>query len=232
MFRYGSGASPVDVHQRQRHGAAQSTTIDLHNGWTRAGRAANVTSGLGGDSHALALLIGGTLLSLLFGALVLVLATGRRRALALVREDPRALPPALHDALTGLPNRALVLDRAEQLLARVARQPGAAAGALFIDVDGFKHVNDNLGHAAGDRLLKVAGERLQAAVRDQDTVGRLGGDEFVVLVESSLERPDARPAGRPADRGGAQAGRDRPRPQERVGHGEHRRGARPLRDPG
>ena len=128
--------------------------------------------------------IGGTLLSMLLGLLVLVLGTGRRRALSLVREKTRELShQALHDALTGLPNRALVLDRAEQMLARVARQPGTVAGALFIDIDGFKHVNDNLGHAAGDRLLAVVGERLQGAVRDQDTVGRLGGDEFVVLVE-------------------------------------------------
>ena len=86
-----------------------------------------------------------------------------------------------------MPNRALVLDRAEQLLARAARQPGMLAGALFIDIDGFKHVNDNLGHAAGDQLLKTVGERLQGAVRDQDTVGRLGGDEYVVLVDSPAE---------------------------------------------
>jgi diguanylate cyclase (GGDEF)-like protein len=96
---------------------------------------------------------------------------------------------ALHDALTGLPNRALVLDRAERAIARTARQPGVLAGALFIDVDGFKHVNDNLGHAAGDELLCTVGERLQRAVRTQDTVGRLGGDEFVVLVESTEHDP-------------------------------------------
>jgi diguanylate cyclase (GGDEF)-like protein len=190
MFRYSSGSSHVTFTSGAAAGPTQSTTIDLHNGWTVQSSTAKVRSGLGDDWHALALLIGGSLLSLLFGTLVLVLATGRRRALALVREKTSELShQALHDALTGLPNRALVLDRAEQLLARVARQPGAAAGALFIDVDGFKRVNDNLGHAAGDRLLKVTGERLQAAVRDQDTVGRLGGDEFVVLVESSVEHP-------------------------------------------
>ena len=128
-------------------------------------------------------LIGGTLLSVLFGVLVISLGTGRRRAMALVMEKTRELShQALHDSLTGLPNRALVLDRAEQLLARASRSPGTYAGALFIDIDGFKHVNDNLGHAAGDQLLKVVGERLQSTVRDDDTVGRLGGDEFVVLA--------------------------------------------------
>ena len=118
-----------------------------------------------------------------------------------MREKTRELShQALHDTLTGLPNRALVLDRAEQMLARVARQPGMLAGALFVDVDGFKHVNDKLGHAAGDRLLKVVGERLQCAVRGQDTVGRLGGDEFVVLVESPLDEDAAGPSRRSPDR--------------------------------
>ncbi len=114
------------------------------------------------------------------------------RALSLVRQKTRQLSHlALHDALTGLPNRALVLDRAERMLAHIAREPGMVAGALFVDVDGFKHVNDNLGHAAGDTLLRVVGERLQSAVRAQDTVGRLGGDEFVVLVESSVREETA-----------------------------------------
>jgi diguanylate cyclase (GGDEF)-like protein len=80
-----------------------------------------------------------------------------------------------------LPNRALVLDRAEQLLARSARHPGTLAGALFIDIDGFKHVNDTSGHAAGDELLVLVAARLEAAVRPGDTVGRIGGDEFGVI---------------------------------------------------
>ncbi len=132
--------------------------------------------------------VGGILVSLLLGLLVWALGTGRTRAMSLVREKTSELShQALHDPLTGLPNRALVLDRAEQMIARTSRRPDMVAGALFIDVDGFKHVNDSLGHAAGDRLLKVAGERLQETVRDQDTVGRLGGDEFVVLVESAAD---------------------------------------------
>ena len=110
-----------------------------------------------------------------------------RRQEELVRRQEELAFMANHDALTGLPNRALVLDRAEQVLARAARQPGMVAGALFIDIDDLKHVNDNLGHAAGDQLLRTVAERLQGAVREQDTVGRLSGDEFVVLGELTVD---------------------------------------------
>lgn len=89
---------------------------------------------------------------------------------------------ALHDPLTGLPNRMLVLDRAEQLLTR-AQRSGQSVGLLFLDLDGFKHINDTCGHAAGDQLLKVVAERLSHAVRSGDTVARLGGDEFVILLD-------------------------------------------------
>ena len=91
---------------------------------------------------------------------------------------------SLHDPLTDLPNRALILDRAEQLLAR-ARRHRQCAAALFIDLDGFKNINDTLGHGAGDALLQILAGRLRAAVRGSDTVGRLGGDEFVVLIEDA-----------------------------------------------
>ena len=185
-FRYGSDESHIVFYSGTRPANAQSATIDLHNGWTVRSTAAAPATGVFGDPHALTLLLGGAMLSLLLGLIVFMLGTGRMRALSLVRQKTRELSHlALHDALTGLPNRALVLDRAERMLAHIAREPGIAAGALFVDVDDFKHVNDNLGHAAGDTLLRVVGERLQGAVRAQDTVGRLGGDEFVVLVESS-----------------------------------------------
>jgi diguanylate cyclase (GGDEF)-like protein len=199
IFRYDSRYSHVAFIRGKAPAGAQSTTIDLrvgreaglgnsHEGWTVQSFGVGVADGVFGDWHALTLLVGGILLSLLLGLLVLVLGTGRGRALSLVREKTRELShQALHDTLTGLPNRALVLDRAKQMLARTARQPGMVAGALFIDIDGFKHVNDNLGHAAGDQFLRVVGERLQSTVREQDTVGRLGGDEFVVLVESRAD---------------------------------------------
>lgn len=89
---------------------------------------------------------------------------------------------ATHDALTGLPNRLLVLDRAEQMLAR-ARRDHLDIALLFIDLDSFKDVNDTLGHEAGDVLLKAVGSRLAGILRATDTVGRIGGDEFVVLSE-------------------------------------------------
>jgi diguanylate cyclase (GGDEF)-like protein len=89
---------------------------------------------------------------------------------------------ALHDALTGLPNRVLMLDRAEQLLAR-ARRDRKAVAMLFIDIDRFKQVNDTFGHAAGDKLLCAVAARLSGVVREADTLGRLGGDEFVVLLD-------------------------------------------------
>ena len=91
---------------------------------------------------------------------------------------------SLHDPLTGLPNRVLVFDRTKQMLAR-ARRNQAPGAALYLDVDGFKQVNDSLGHAAGDELLRVVSARLSAAVREIDTVGRLGGDEFAVIVDQS-----------------------------------------------
>ena len=89
---------------------------------------------------------------------------------------------ALHDALTGLPNRLLLTDRLEQVLARSARS-GAGVAVLFIDLDRFKLINDSRGHAAGDALLVTVADRLRGTVRRHDTIARFGGDEFVIVCE-------------------------------------------------
>jgi diguanylate cyclase (GGDEF)-like protein len=89
---------------------------------------------------------------------------------------------ATHDALTGLPNRTLILDRVEQMLAR-SRRSQTPVAALFVDLDNFKSINDTLGHGVGDELLRAVTARLGGVVRDADALGRLGGDEFVVISE-------------------------------------------------
>lgn len=94
---------------------------------------------------------------------------------------------AFHDGLTGLPNRALFLDRLDRAVS-LARRGGHLAALMFLDLDRFKEINDRLGHDAGDAFLKVAAQRLRASVRDSDTVARLGGDEFT-LVLGHLQDP-------------------------------------------
>lgn len=86
---------------------------------------------------------------------------------------------ALHDALTGLPNRRLLMDRLALAIAHARRNKSTMA-VMYLDLDGFKKINDTLGHDAGDTLLKMVADRLVAAVRQEDTVARLGGDEFVI----------------------------------------------------
>jgi diguanylate cyclase (GGDEF)-like protein/PAS domain S-box-containing protein len=95
--------------------------------------------------------------------------------------DPRI--GGLHDPLTKLPNRTVLMDRLRLAFARAQRDPSRPFALLFFDVDRFKNVNDSLGHLTGDRLLRAIADRVQAACRPTDTVARFGGDEFVIIVE-------------------------------------------------
>jgi diguanylate cyclase (GGDEF)-like protein/PAS domain S-box-containing protein len=107
--------------------------------------------------------------------------------------EDELLHAALHDALTGLPNRALFLDRLALSLKRCQRHPADCFAVLFLDLDRFKVVNDSLGHQAGDEMLKGIAQRLQVGLRPGDTVARLGGDEFCILLEGLAASEDAVP---------------------------------------
>jgi len=98
---------------------------------------------------------------------------------------------ATHDVLTGLPNRRLLIDRLDQALAH-ARRNGGHLALLFIDLDGFKDINDRLGHTAGDEVLEIIGQRLKHLLRSADTAARLGGDEFGLVLSNISDRQDAR----------------------------------------
>jgi diguanylate cyclase (GGDEF)-like protein len=107
-----------------------------------------------------------------------------------MRQQRRLDQLAFFDALTRLPNRVLLLDRLERVLAEAERY-GRAFAIHFLDLDGFKEVNDTFGHAAGDAVLVEVATRLRSAVRESDTVSRIGGDEFVVLQPQIDDPADA-----------------------------------------
>ncbi len=165
-----------------------SASAALHAGWTLQTFAAQPSESISADGDALAFLIAALIASLLAGTLVAW--RGRRPVAALAASAPAVVeqrpPEDLYDALTGLPNRALALDRAERMLARAGRNSAIMVGALFVDIDWFKDVNEKLGEQAGNQLLKIVAERLETVVRTHDTVGRYGDDEFVVIVESQV----------------------------------------------
>jgi diguanylate cyclase (GGDEF)-like protein/PAS domain S-box-containing protein len=127
------------------------------------------------------------------GELVLI-STIAHDITELKRAQHRLEYEASHDALTGLPNRAMLLEVGEQALGRAARH-GTITGVLFLDLDGFKEINDALGHDAGDRVLVELGRSLRVGVRTGDLVARLGGDEFCVLCEAVESEQELRDLG-------------------------------------
>ncbi|MGY2398385.1 putative bifunctional diguanylate cyclase/phosphodiesterase [Pseudomonas sp. SDO5271_S396] len=152
------------------------------------GAALNGLSGKGLDNLVLV-----TSLAVLIIALLTSLLDARLEARTAVLADSLTLANqelthlALHDMLTGLPNRTLLADRIQQAMQAVKEQGGCFA-LMFIDLDGFKPVNDAFGHHMGDQLLREVGLRLREDLRSQDTLARIGGDEFVLLVQ--LNQPD------------------------------------------
>ena len=160
-----------------------------------AGRAASLETEeryVGPDGHALWVLHGVTAVRDAAGtpqwfAVSAQDITERRRVETELRELTAALTEqAVRDPLTGLANRTLLLERLRSVLARDART-GQSTAVLFLDLDGFKEVNDSRGHGVGDEVLVTVATRLAAAVRPSDTVARLGGDEFVVLLEGATD---------------------------------------------
>jgi diguanylate cyclase (GGDEF)-like protein len=108
------------------------------------------------------------------------------------KEEEQHVYDAFHDALTGLPNRALFMDRLQHVITASQRRPGHHYYAvLFLDMDRFKTINDSLGHTIGDQLLVMVGRKMADCIRPGDTVARLGGDEFAILLENISEPPRA-----------------------------------------
>ena len=208
---------------------AQSATSRVHGGWTlRTFGSAPPSASISGDGDALAVLMVGIGLSVLFAMLILTPGSGSASAQAPRADAPP--PDPLYDELTGLPNRALLLDRAERMLARAGRLSDSLVGALFIDIDWFKDINEKLGREAGDQLLTIVAERLQGVVRGHDTVGRLEGDKFVVLVESAARGMRLDSLARRVDGDAAHAHRARGLRPDLLTDSQHRRGVWPLRD--
>lgn len=158
-----------------------SSSVSIDGAWTVVARGYPVMAGMGAGEQAALVFASGSVMSLLLVALVLVLTRSRERALRMVdQKTAQLLHQALHDALTGLPNRRALIAELDAQFARVGGD-GELMLALF-DLDGFKEYNDMFGHPAGDALLARLGDRLSQALEGIGTAYRMGGDEFCVLA--------------------------------------------------
>jgi diguanylate cyclase (GGDEF)-like protein len=143
---------------------------------------------------SVALLVGIGTLPLFYATLLREIEHANKDLAALAEKASHA---ASHDPLTGLANRRVFFDRLQHTI-EIARRHGTLVGVVFIDLDGFKYVNDTFGHAAGDELLRQIAQRLDTTLRRADTVARYGGDEFVVLLEDLRDDRDLKSAVRRA----------------------------------
>ena len=182
----GSSALPIgSAGSRKGAGFVERLQLPDGNGWLLKAAGVGLPTGSpAGTQGLLAFLIGATISVLVF-ALALLLLRSRRDALVLVeRRTGQLRHQALHDSLTGLPNRLLALDRAQQMLAR-SRRDAAPVAALCINLDRFRQVNDTFGHPTGDAVLRTVAQRLRSVLRDSDSTARLAGDEFAVLIDAA-----------------------------------------------
>ena len=167
-FHFHEGAYAAAFRVGSAAHSGQSVTVPLTSSWSVTTTAPPFDGGLLAHQNSTIVLVGGSALSLLIGVLILALATGRSRALALVSRRTDELHfLAYHDALTGLPNRTLILDRLGQMMARTQRQGGPVT-VMLVDVDAFRDINDTMGHDAGDDLLVELGRRLSDGLRTSD----------------------------------------------------------------
>jgi len=176
-------ASTSAAEQVDEARAMESTTAALLP-YLPAGLAVAVAVGgqLAGHGDAVALLAATLVMAALLARQLLAVLDNRRLVVALVDTQQALRFQAFHDPLTGLANRALFADRLRHGL-ELHRRDLRPLSLLYCDLDGFKTVNDTLGHDAGDEVIRAAAERLRAVTRPGDTVARMGGDEFAVLVE-------------------------------------------------
>ncbi len=184
-YRNPNGTTSVVYPGGRVPAGSTSERLDLGKGWMAILTTPATDAGFSASDQGLAVLAGGILVSVLLFLLIRMLSRSRSRALDLVDKRTTELEhQALHDGLTGLPNRTLIFDRARQMLARAERDRLPIA-VLIVDLDGFKYINDSFGHDVGDELLQAVARRFEVTTRASDSVGRLGGDEFVILAEGT-----------------------------------------------